>query len=661
MASDTNATLITLKLEALYSIIANMPIRYTEVKNKISLLTDSSIGFESILNIFNPSFTKLSSVEVNGSTLLAYLDFYSLYVILYANINPIKNLQSISENKLAYLLSICKDVSSIFKEKELQKVNRYVIHTDFLNPKGIDLSISKGYLQRDRLSNALATNGALTLPISFTKDIKPVSFLFSDTDKALNIIENRSSGDSVDYSINRKGFNKVGVVQLVKPMKKDNRYNENPKITGSIYGYFSQDISIVVREILESGIVISASSDNLKWSDSVTVPFDTPTSILVDDDNYDIGLSIEFSSLVPAAVNDAWKVEFDYIVIDNPELTCTAKFSTLENISFIKWDDVAKNSCEIIEHKVRLRKNEDLTSLPVAPVTNGINIVAPVFDKVDEYQIKVKQNSYYVDSVAGDLVHRYDFMMSDITGVYNEYKSYGITSFAGFDVLAEKPILSLGLDSNEMFTGDKQFIEHTLMITLPRTVVYIPVLNKADTEITEYIVPTIDIYGTGTHITRFPVRDGERMILKNVVTGEEEELDQQNLSFVNITSGGTNSNKRYKIEIQNYDLSSVYTITYTPRIHSYQHATNYIKANGQWMCNSYLQESDVYWMYYKDVNGNNRLAISCGLDELIDVGDEQLGTKMIPFYGKVSSIIEMRSLDKGDKTPVIFNYKLTGN
>ena len=747
MALDTNSTLISLKLQALGSIIQSMVIDYPAMKNTLSNLSQTSSSFSSLLNLYAPTFTKLTSFDVNGSMLLAYLDFYTLYIILYANIDPIANLQNLTNNKMSYLLSVYKDTNSIIKEKTLQKDNKYVFYTDFFNPKGIDLTISKVYLLRDKLSDALNLSPVLTLPIESTENVNVLSVLSTDTDSYINIIENNNNGNDIDYSVNRKGFNKIGVVDYIVPLRANNQYNSLPIISGTIHGYFSESISIALSDVTTdtNGLLLSVSiigsSDNLTWSNPTVIPMNIPTEFYIDN-AVDIGMTITFSSNFIPAVGDSWKVNLRYIDIDNPMLVSAIKFMTLKKVSFVTWDDLTKNSVNFISHRVKYRQAEKYKNLNSSVFGNGINNITPVFNNVNDYELTVKQNLYHPKAINSDLTHAFDFNLRNIHGVYNEYSSYGITSFTGISATTDSPILSVSLSSNEYisnnyfytvqpktqtqitswnldFSGSnikvgsvvfwtllngvitlydtdenilstgtygtttlitfngqitgtaklnrttnnipltdyvivvsKQFIEHTLLVTMGKDTLFIPALNMTDANagnlLNEYVVLNSD----NTYTSRFPLGTGLYDFTVCDISSGEILTEGVDYTFADIAiNGDTPLNVRRKITFINYDVKSVYSVLYTPLRNSYTEATVYIPNSGSWIYNQRAFTSDIYYMYYIDIDGNNKIALCTA-----DITDT-----LTPFPGSVSSIVEMRSLDQGYVSPVVFEYTLLGN
>ena len=686
MALDTNSTLATLKLEALSSIMDSMVINYPEMKNRLSTLTQTSSSFQSLLTIYSPTFQKLTSQDINGSMLLAYLDFYTLYILLYANLAPINNLINITKNKLSYLESIYKDTDSILLEKGYQKQNKYVFYTNFLNPKNIDLSISKVYLSKDKLSDSLNISPALTLPIEKTHDVNVISISSKDTDSYVNVIENNNNKNNIDYYVNRKGFNKIGVVSSVTPLKENNTYSEMPKISGTIHGYFSENISIVVTGVQfdnsnrPSVVSIKGSSDNIVWSTPTDINVNISSSIFIDS-QIDVGLSITFNSAVSIAVGDSWKINLRYISIENPTLISAIKFMSLEKISFITWDDLTKDSTNFISHRVKYRRAERFQDFSSNVFTNGINNITPVFNNINDYELTVEQNSYYPKQVGANLAHSFNYKLSNIKGIYNEYKSYGIISFGELPIKKESPVLNLNIQANQFITNDyvypvtngvttidlkKQSIEYSLMVTFDKDKIFIPCLNADETSVDEYIVPTVSTEGLATYLTRFPVDETYNILVSNISTGEiltKDDGYQIAPAPIN-PEDNPGGNRKFLITINNYDVKSIYVASYTPLVNSYLEATNYVTISGGWIFNNRVNDSNIYYMYFRDMNGKNKIAI-CTIGDLIPADpahpDDPQGRALTAFYGSVSGIVEMRSLDQGYISPVVFEYTLLAN
>jgi len=96
MALDTSSTWVpALKSQALSYLLTSMRIDFPAMKENLTRISQqSNATFESLLNVYTPPFKKLTSFDINGSMLLAYLDFYTLYITLHANENPVKNLKT---------------------------------------------------------------------------------------------------------------------------------------------------------------------------------------------------------------------------------------------------------------------------------------------------------------------------------------------------------------------------------------------------------------------------------------------------------------------------------------------------------------------------------------------------------------------------------------
>jgi hypothetical protein len=543
------------------------------------------------------------------------------------------------------------------------------------------MAAAKLFLGKNRLSESLNYNTVLTLPRSLSKEIYPLSINIRDIDNGENIIENTSDNKNIRYSINRLGFDKIGVVDSVSKIKTNNIYVKSPSVTGTIHGYYSDKIYIKVTSVSASGVYISGSSNNLDWSEAASINFNEDSLFNIDNE-LPIGLSINIPFVYgedSIAINDGWKINLRYISLDDPEIISTIKFNTLSNLSYITFDDLTKSDIDLIDVRNKHKNLEDYIDVSEYNGSNNsysdkMSHIVPMFKTVADLEMTMMQRDCSIDTVNSSFVHKFDFNISEIKGYYNEYGSYGICSFDKIEIPRDSGILSISTVTDKYIPRDekyltdyittagrfvKYFIDEKIMVSSGQDYLFIPYIEN-DGIITEYISPTITGNNTAIEfITSMPVTGGIRVLdltaENEVYDFTEEEVIINNGRFIKLTMPIKTIDSG-----PGFNLKSVYVLTYQPVIYSYEESLNfYIHPDNstKWMYNKNKTDSSIYYMYFKDINNKLNIAIAT-LGEI----DNQTGEyKLVPFYGYVSGMIQMRSLAEASVSPIIFEYSLVCN
>jgi hypothetical protein len=689
VASGINNVLDISKREALSAIVAQMDINFPSIRTRIQEYINNSNNFDSLLALYNPKFNVLSSDVITATLLLGYLDFYSLYTILYANNLSIANLISVTKNKMSYLSSIYRSTQSTLREKELQKENKYALYTNFLDPRHIDLSSARLMLAKNRLVEALSFFPILTLPVSLTRDIKPISISCSDSDNSINIIENLTSGNNIDYSVNRKGFGKIGVVDTIYSLSPNNKYQEMPVISGTIQGYYSDELYIIIKDITMDGSYVASvdvigSSNNIDWSDPVTILTNTPTNFNIDN-NLNVGLELLIKfipGIIAPAAGDSWKVILRYLEIDDPKMSAMLRFNSLDQSSYLTWEDLSKESSDLSSSKIKFRNLEQYQTQSLDSFfTNGVTNILPIFNSVSDMEVSLSQKDYTIDQIGSNFVHKFNFNMSNTKCVYNEYDSFGITSFKKIIIKESAPILNVYVSTKKIISNDsryvigsigpsgrnfsKQFIEQYVAIASTYDYIYVP-YSEDELYVNEYILPNTMPDGSIEYTTRFPVDKSIAPLVYNLSSSLQigtNTASGANVAYERINSGNaTNEVAKLTFASGNYNARNIYVVSYKIKSHTFNEVNNYtidFTQDTDWIYNKDTpQNSTIFYMYYVDLEGKNRIAVCTRSSQDGTTGNT---ITIKPFFGSVAGVVQMRSLDRAYVSPMIFEYSLICN
>ncbi len=663
MATNISASLDFLKNQALSVIVPNMQIKFPAIKKALDdHISKGGSNFKSLVSLLSFNKNVLTSSTVSAVLLLAYLDFYAMYTILYSNLPVFENLKIVSQSKYAYIYDLYKELTATVKNKTLLQSYSYSRFIDFLAPREINNQMS-GYMARDhKITKPLNFIDVLSLPIKSSEIVKPAYITFVEIDSSFSESDSTIKEDGFQYDLTRYQNNKIGIAEknIAVPMGANVKYGVNPEVSGTIFGYFADKIYITVSKLefnLDNtlkNIYIVASTTGHDWSDESSSGPGSKLPILIED-NIEVGLYITFFDGFGLTEGDRFIVSVINSNIESPIVKLKINFDILEPISYIKYFDIS--SYKLPAYDIFIDRDKFGDNIRQAQMYDSrIGQILVSGGSVDELSLSFKQEDFDVKSNEGRLCYSYNFNISDIKGFVNEYESHGTLVFNPIQVEnintvtvgSEEYVPDYGVHSVESPAPPRSMIEYNIIAENEAGRVIIPALHKNFTKDNDnlyawdLIIPnTINenqgattFWGTAYYKPRFPVNWESGLDRKVYNPFFKTEMDdivynaQQNI-FVIMGYIYTNSQIAwYPIVINKVQDISEITLS-----------NKWIKAS-----------NTIYYMYFIDEESTVHLA----LREL------DLNTKTLkPFTGKVYGQIEMRTMDQPWITPMIFNYSIS--
>jgi len=677
---DISGSLNILKNQAFMSILKNIDIKFELLKNDIlSSIENNTTIFESLLNSYSIDFSRFSSANMNAFFMLSYLDFYAIYAILQSSYSTFRGLLDSTTNKYNYISNLFLDTTDMLVEKKLLKQYRYSLSINFLNNSLLKLE-NIGNITRDKkLFNLLNTKDVLTLPILSSKIFYPSNIVYTERDISYHDSISNSTQKELDHSIYRKQINKTAITDKIIPNNSNYQNNIIPKVLGTIFGYYSDSIFIKISNIVkEDGEIkslnIVGSIDAEEWSSETTITLGDYYPILIEGD-INTGLKIMFDE-EDIDSGDIWTISLKRIDISDPILETTIKFDMLENISYATMSDISNYKLLLSDYKLKDKKFTEFEDL-IDIYDECFKKVLTIHKQISELRINLCQKNCDIKTYNSGLVNDYSFKLTDIKAVSNEYLSQGTINFNTIEVNSIRDVI---LETKEYLYNDtdlKMFIEYNIFVDNDIDKILIPLLKK-DTprEIVEYIIPSIsaDKY---IYKTRFPVDLNYGLTIVNLYKSSDSLVVSDTPSSVNpyyiydtsITDGSINL---LTIYMPSYKEQYSYKIKYTPKINSAENAYDNKRVDLLGDGNiDWIAYNSIYYMYYKNFKGeiclalkdakNNNLTISnTSNSNILILGSDSaaLEDTLSGFSGKITSNIEMRSVESQYISPEVYNYKL---
>jgi hypothetical protein len=561
------------------------------------------------------------------------------------------NLQASALNKYLYIFSLYRATFALIKEKTGLKENILVQYTNYLNPNYINIPISQSVVYSKDTNEILGVTDALTLPIVKTRNINPRSSIVSDNDRSIHLTLNNSTQSNLDYIIARTQFSKIGVCGPILTAKAGVSYSLMPDVQGTIFGYVGEHIYVSIDSIDYNAdrtikdINIKGSTDSLAWSDVYKITPSELTPIKIED-NSNTGLSIILHDNNGLKQYDTWKINIKTIQIDNPTITSNTDFSLLEQVSYIKFDDVSKFplAIENISFKDIKYNNYDLCS---QWFTDDMSFIVPIHSKIDTLKISAVQDEPYVANQNGLMSYNFDYRIYNLTSVLNEYASSGSIAF---DTIKLDNINNVSLQLNYSLKGEQQyphndfitqsmFIENSIYVQSNSDRVEIPILNSGiqNRNSLEYITPVSISTGNIAKVkTRFPIDLTKPVKIYNL-------YDKTIINITSISASGTSDEY---ISFENYRNNINYVIEYTIKEYSFADIIdNDLITNTKWNKNN-----NICYIYYKDIKGKDCIALR-----------NILNGKAVHFSGDCYLSITMKSVDLPYISPMVYEHTLIFN
>ena len=681
MSIQVESALDTLKRQSLQVILGQIYIKSPTIKNLLTTyIKDGASSFSSLmLSSATTSSKSLSSDFINANMLLAYMDFYTLYALTYANYNVFNALRNISNSKFNYIYNLYKDAYSILTEKSFSNKYQYIKYCNFTYPKEIDISKSRINIRGNAVSEILGLDGTLTLPVLKSYEVMPSSVTFDYSDSSVHIIDQDIGQNYLFFNLMRTHTEKLGTLKISDPNCMIHRYEGSvpnisgyrgvPEISGTVYGHFSKEIHLIVDSIdliIESNYIqtiwVKGSSNGYDWSAPFAVTPKVPAAILIDN-NIAIGLSVTLYDYLDIAIADRFIMLLRDITISDPTLTLKLGFGALDKISYIKYNEISPYKLNVIPNSAILQKLKYDKSSPGNFVyDNRISQYFTVGGPVNKAEVSFTQSDYDIYSLDSSLYHKYSFMLSDIAGVVSEYMPHGGISLNSMDV---KDLGTLAVYSNT-FTAvtslphtladphpDTTYIEYNAYVKNESGQFCIPLLNmdfmkqnNYSPMMFEYVLPDdITVFnstgdtGLIRYKQRFPINNQYKLV------------DNDFMKAYSISSGKSLSAIYDKLTsttlIYNAELRLGYCLWYPLLIQPIIETAKNNPNDGSWI----LAGGDIYYMYYIDEEDHVHTAIRTR---------PKGKNVLMPFTGTIQPAIEIRSLAKPHVTPLVFDFALLG-
>jgi hypothetical protein len=663
MANNINTTLDFLKSQALRVILKSTTVRYPTIKKKLEeYIKSGGSNFNSLISMVNFNQEVLSSATVSSVYLLAYMDFYALYTVLYANYAVLDNLKEVSRNKYSYIYNIYKELSALISQKEYLQKYSYSTYENFMFSKNIDRLLSGFIVRGGSVSKPLDNNIALTLPVRTSEKFDPAYITCTDIDNSISKSKSSFGKNDLSYELLRLQNNKIGTASGNRAMKmaSDNGYTGTPEVTGTIFGYFADNIYVSVTKIEKDSldnieaIWLSCSTNGANWSTQYEIMPGIKSEILIEDD-LAIGLYITLKDKLSLRVGDRWNIDIINSNIAPPDIDIKIGFDTLNKITTIKFLDTSAYPLTSGISRVKKDKyGEDYIDEYVYSSRIG-NIVSPQ-DRVFEYNISFKQNEFDIYSDQGKVAYKYDFNITSIEAIAETFWPHGSIVLKGEDVVnintitftsAEK-LPYYGAHTLEVPCVPKTMIEYNIVVEDATSRAIIPAVTNNFIEdndnlyVWDFVIPkTIDenqgsttYWGSAYYTPRFQydLNAGLPSKVYTLFDGVENpglEYDSIQNIFV----------------ITEYVYKQSHILWYPIRVNNIEDIIE-ISLTDKWI----RAGSNIYYMYYKDEDNKIHIAIrSYNINEDI----------LSPFTGKVYGQIEMRSADKPHVTPLVFDCSVS--
>jgi len=672
MAQDISSSLNTIKKQSIIVLAQNVNIRFPQLKDNLIREAKISGGiFKSLLWMLQFNQNTLSSSNVSAAFLLAYLDFYALYSLIYSNYEVFNGLKTISEKKYEYIHELYKSLGNLIKEKEKSIDYMFVQQISFNNTIRINQKIS-GFLNRkNKVSIPLSFKEILTLPVRSEKIINPSYLTFHDTDSAINEAYSENGIDYLKYSILRKQNNKVGIPESIIAASDDNSYSIVPDIEGTIFGYFSDTIFVECSGITLSdnssieSIELIASTNGTDWSNNFSLIPNVKTEILIEND-ISIGLSILLQDGFNLKIGDRWLINISNNKIEYPSLRLKIGFDFLEPLSYVSFKDESDFKLTINSSNIDRAKFSSIKDTAFV-YNDNIGQVGVIEGSINKYEIELSQKNYTIKSKDESLGFLYDFKIKDIIGIQRDYEAHGSIVFESTKMenintlsLSTKEYIPVsGVHKLDDINIPKCYIEKNILVETQTSKLLIPMIEsdilKKDLNIDlnninqkplifEVIIPDeIAEWGTGNEAanykSRFPIDQSYIISGSDAIQVYDAKLETP-VSFDYFSDNG-------KIQITEYLQKNLQCMLYSIKIHNSLDTCDDNKDNGKWI----RAGVDIYYMYYVDEFNDVHLAIR---------HYDFFNKKLIPFSGNISFHVEMRSSDQLYVTPMMFEFSVSG-
>jgi hypothetical protein len=652
MSIDTRTSLDTLKRKALSVILQSISINSYSLQNKLNDYINKGGIFNPLLNLFSISSSEFSSAQISGVLLLAYMDFYAAYTIMYANYITFLQLRDISKNKYSYISNLHKDLTNILNAKKYNRFFSFVFYNNFLYPKNIDIKASPINTRSGTSADILNAYPFLSLPIITENIHPPMSMQCYDDDAATHTSYNESSSSAIRYFINRYQSNKTGypLSYLTIPSTNKN-VNVSPAVTGTIFGYYADSIQIIISNVdaMPSGAQIVCSTNDYDFSSSINVIFGQTTSLLIERD-IDIGLGIIFPLNADIKLGDSWKLNIKMLDVLPPRLSVKTRFNQLEPISYISYTDLSTypsvyESAPLLlgtttqNHLIKAKSFDTPFIAPYIFYGNPESIVI-ANSPVDDYSVVLTQPNSYIKSFGGKLVHAFDYKISDIKAISRRYAQHGAISFTEM-IVAD--VSSVIIDETHFIPNrsinQKSFIEYNIKLTSNGDSIFLPIMPQerairvSNMTVLEYIQPININSGRAVFMPRMPV-DTSVKVWNSTVPA----------------SGWTYAAASGTFSFDNYSPKCVYLAEYLPKLYSINETFKSDPeafgpdSNKIW---NVSPGGNIYYTYFTDMNGDYKIALR-------NISNGRLTS----FYGTVQGAIEIRSAEPEYISPSVFEYKL---
>lgn len=658
---------------ALQQIIntTNVNINSAHIFNKIqNYVQYGNLQINSLVDLYEPSYSKVSLSDLTAKYMLAYLEMYSQYIINAGNSETILTLKEVSRSKYLYIINKYLELNSTIKEKEYSKQYKYLTHINFsvLSKVLTDVSSSVFNAELPQLSY----NDLLSLPLLTSELIYPEYTTAFIEDNVLSNVDYIQDNKNVLATINRTTSLFIGNISSVQYSSISINNISGITFDGTINGYLSDNIYFkiesfsITNDILEN-LIFTTSIDGKTWD---YVGYINLVDVNTEYDIYileDIKTGIKFKlNNYDISNGQVWVINLNYIRLSDSKCKIKSIFNITKPLSFITFNDISEFPLEI-DNDIQLNLSEiDNTSYYTKFHKNGIKNIIPVNNSIYSCAINTKQPRHSINSYLNDsMCLRYNFNISDITGYSNQYYKVGVFTFEKMKVenistlfvdsvyslapvpeyneISKTSILYSVIIENDYGTHEIQLIHSKHNIDNPSMVI--------DESSLCFIVEPV-ILNSKSNISENELVYDMRFIYSNSLLSLSSLFIINPYNKINLSDAGSSAFALLNTANSTKHTLWINTSGYINSYYMLRHAVNLYKTKNTTDPINEMNGTQAIWnrtnnrcayMYYLDNDGNIKTALK-------SIDDNQ---NLVPFTGNIYGKIIMYSADESYISPYL--------
>jgi hypothetical protein len=549
LALSVNNILDIYKRQAVSVILDNVSFKYYIIKQYIQSYIKDGGNFIPLASIYVPEIRKLTSTSLNAYMNLTFLDFYSLYSILYANLAEIENLEILSKGKLSFIEYLFKDIYSSIESARVRKTALYGFYEDFISCKNISSSSTKRVLEKLKTVNSLyVNNGILSLPHQEEKLLKPNLHTFS-IDCESDFIFTETDLPGISYiDVEKIPSFKSGYVESV--IRNENNSSQYvPTVSGTLTTCIESDIKVSVISKTSSVLsIMCGCMDTISAEYQLTLSGNIFSGNIRIWDSEDIELIISFAQNASITTNDSWTLNLKYIISESITINEVFGFEDISEISHVSLKSYSPFNTQVTKlNKVsdRFLPQEEIKKYGQTPFFLNI----PVMSSLSKISIDNKLTSSYLIAKNQKLYNRFS-LHNNIAALYTDYLRAGVIGFNTINITSEFPISKLSISSNIFDKGSK------------------------DIELLYGVI--VDFSGSEVEIY-FPINDAQIEIVAEIENESFIDIDTKKLIISKLITNTTIDPEPQKLNSPTNIFSYIYPVAFDKWNEFYK----YTKSNGK--------------------------------------------------------------------------------